>query len=101
MKINRIDLIISALATCPLCEKKIIITDEAEHSVDYSELSLELEDTVNIAIHEQAHADGWGDTYCPECSEERADEIHRIEAAEKYGDYQRDGMMDRAMGEAL
>tara|TARA_R110002153_G_scaffold168996_1_gene321749 strand:+ start:2070 stop:2312 length:243 start_codon:yes stop_codon:yes gene_type:complete len=75
MRINRIDFIVSALATCPLCEKKIIIIDEEEHSVDYSELSLELEDAVNDAIAGQAEADGWRDSYCPECREERADII--------------------------
>ena len=101
MKIDRIDFIVSAIATCPLCEQKIIITDEVEHSVEYSELSLELEDAVNDAIAEQAEADGWRDSYCPECREERADIIAEQEREDIYGDYQRDEMMDRAMGEAL
>ena len=82
MRIERIDIMVSALATCPLCEQKIIITDEAEHSVDYSELSLELEDAVNDAIADQAEADGWVDSYCPECREERADMI--IEQEREY-----------------
>tara|TARA_R110000824_G_scaffold10481_1_gene46218 strand:+ start:119 stop:415 length:297 start_codon:yes stop_codon:yes gene_type:complete len=95
MRIDRIDFIVSALATCPLCEKKIIITDEAEHSVDYSELSLELEDAVNDAIAEQAEADGWRDSYCPECREERADIIREQEREDCNGDHQRDEIMDR------
>ena len=99
MKIDRIDIMVSALATCPLCEKKIIITDEVEHSVDYSELSLELEDAVNDAIAEQAEADGWQDSYCPECRELRADIIREQEREDCHGDYQRDEMMDRAMEE--
>ena len=85
MRIERIDLMVSALATCPLCEQKIIITDEVEHSVNYSELSLELEDAVNDAIAEQAEADGWGDSYCPECREERADMI--IEQEREYDEF--------------
>jgi len=82
MRIERIDIMVSALATCPLCEKKIIITDEVEHSVNYSELSLELEDAVNDAIADQAGADGWFGSYCPECREERADMI--IEQEREY-----------------
>lgn len=95
MRIERIDLMVSALATCPLCEQKIIITDEVEHSVNYSELSLELEDAVNDAIAEQAEADGWVDSYCPECAENQAAEIRKRESLEDYGDYQRDEMIDR------
>ena len=76
---------VSALATCPLCEQKIIITDEVEHSVNYSELSLELEDAVNDAIAEQAEADGWVDSYCPDCCEKNADMI--MEQEREYDEF--------------
>ena len=94
MSADTIVITVKKYTTCPLCDEQRVIMDEEDHSVTYSELHMELEDVINDAIAEQAEDDGWEEGYCPECAENRADEIRRIETAEEYGDYRRDDMQD-------